>query len=63
MAKYLIVNADDCGMCHSANKAVFELFEGGFIKSSTIMIRVPLQKKRWNMRHSIPNLHSVCTRR
>lgn len=45
MAKYLIVNADDCGMCHSANKAVFELFEGGFIKSSTIMMPCPAAKE------------------
>ena len=41
MAKYLIVNADDCGMCHSANLAVMELFEGGFLKSSTIMMPCP----------------------
>ena len=25
MAKYLIVNADDYGMCHAANEAVAEL--------------------------------------
>ena len=45
MAKYLIVNADDCGMCHSANAAVMELFEGGFIKSSTIMMPCPAAKE------------------
>jgi predicted glycoside hydrolase/deacetylase ChbG (UPF0249 family) len=39
--KYLIINADDCGMCHSANAAVFELFEGGYLKSSTIMTPCP----------------------
>lgn len=41
MAKYLIVNADDYGMCHAANKAVAELFEGGWLKSSTIMMPCP----------------------
>lgn len=41
MAKYLIVNADDFGMCHSANEAVFELFELGKLKSSTIMMPCP----------------------
>ena len=29
MAKYLIVNADDFGMCHSANLAVIQLLEEG----------------------------------
>lgn len=38
MAKYLIVNADDFGMCDSANKAVFELFETGNLLSSTVML-------------------------
>ena len=37
MDKYLIINADDFGMCHSANLAVFDLFEKGAITSSTIM--------------------------
>lgn len=36
--KYLIINADDCGMCKDANRAVFELLEGGFLKSTTIMM-------------------------
>lgn len=39
--KYLIINADDCGLCHSANAAVFDLFENGCIKSSTIMAPAP----------------------
>lgn len=37
MDKYLIINADDFGMCHSANMAVADLFEKGGITSSTIM--------------------------
>ena len=41
MAKYLIVNADDYGMCHAANTAVAELFECGWLKSSTIMMPCP----------------------
>ncbi len=41
MAKYLIINADDYGMCHSANVAVQDLFESGCLKSSTIMMPCP----------------------
>ena len=41
MAKYLIVNADDYGMCKAANTAVAELFEGGFLKSATVMMPCP----------------------
>lgn len=37
MAKYLIINADDFGMCHSANLAVMDLLKKGAITSSTIM--------------------------
>lgn len=39
--KYLIVNADDYGMCNAANEAVEELFEGGWLKSATVMIPCP----------------------
>ncbi len=45
MAKYLIVNADDYGMCKAANDAVHELFEGGWLKSSTIMMPCPAAKE------------------
>ncbi len=44
MAKYLIVNADDYGMCTAANEAVEELFLGGFLKSATVMIPCPAAK-------------------
>ena len=41
MKRYLIINADDFGLCHSANEAVMDLFEGGWLKSSTIMTPCP----------------------
>ncbi len=41
MAKYLIVNADDYGMCFAANAAVQELFEAGRLLSATIMTPCP----------------------
>lgn len=36
--RYLIVNADDFGMCNAANRAVIDLFERGGIVSSTVMM-------------------------
>ncbi|MCQ2463103.1 MAG: polysaccharide deacetylase family protein [Clostridia bacterium] len=45
MAKYLIVNADDFGMCHSANEAVMDLFRDGKIFSSTIMMPCPAARE------------------
>lgn len=41
MAKYLIVNADDYGLCKASNDAVEELLQNGRIKSSTIMMPCP----------------------
>lgn len=38
MEKYLIINADDFGMCRAANLATFDLFEKGGISSATIMM-------------------------
>lgn len=41
MDKYLIINADDLGMCHAHNVATFELLKLGAITSSTIMACCP----------------------
>ena len=38
MKKYLIINADDFGMCSSANEAIEELFLSGRIRSATVML-------------------------
>lgn len=39
--KYLIINADDFGMCQSGNEAIEELFEVGYITSTTLMTPCP----------------------
>lgn len=41
MDKYLIINADDFGMCHAHNVATFDLLKKGAITSSTIMACCP----------------------
>ena len=37
MSRYLMVNADDCGMCHAANAAMRALLECGGVTSATVM--------------------------
>ena len=51
--KYLIVNADDFGMCNAANEAVFDLFRSGRLYSSTIMMPCPAAEDA--VRFSIEN--------
>lgn len=41
MDKYLIINADDFGMCHAQNQAIMDLLKCGGITSSTIMAPCP----------------------
>ncbi len=38
MDKYLIINADDFGMCRAANLATFDLLKCGGITSATVMV-------------------------
>lgn len=54
MSKYLIINADDFGMCKSANAAVTELFETEKILSATIMIPCPSAEEAVNFSTNHP---------
>src|SRR5215216_1276301 len=40
-ARLLIINADDFGMCHSVNAAIFRAFEEGLLHSATLMVPCP----------------------
>lgn len=37
-ARLLILNADDFGMCHAVNEAVFRAFKGGMLRSTSLMV-------------------------
>lgn len=40
--RYLIINADDFGLCESMNQAICELFRLGAITSSSILSPAPM---------------------
>jgi chitin disaccharide deacetylase len=40
-ARLLIINADDFGMCHSINEAIFRVLKGGVVRSTTLMVPCP----------------------
>ena len=40
-ARLLIINADDFGMCHAVNEAVFRALQQGVLRSTTLMVPCP----------------------
>jgi predicted glycoside hydrolase/deacetylase ChbG (UPF0249 family) len=40
-ARLLIINADDFGMCHAINEAVFRALSNGILRSTTLMVPCP----------------------
>ena len=65
MSVKLIINADDFGMCHSYNQAVFDLLENERISTSTLMPVTPSRDEaaEWCIRKSVKNvgLHTTFT--
>jgi chitin disaccharide deacetylase len=40
-ARLLIINADDLGMCHAINEAIFRALKKGVLRSTTLMVPCP----------------------
>ena len=40
-ARLLIINADDFGMCHAVNQAIFRALKNGVLRSTTLMVPCP----------------------
>jgi predicted glycoside hydrolase/deacetylase ChbG (UPF0249 family) len=40
-ARLLIINADDFGMCHAINEAIFRILKEGVVRSTTLMVPCP----------------------
>ena len=40
-ARLLIINADDLGMCHAVNEAIFRALKQGVLRSTTLMVPCP----------------------
>lgn len=55
-ARLLIINADDFGMCHSVNQAVFDLFQDGIITSTTLMVPCPWMLQAMHFRADHPDI-------
>lgn len=60
MDKYLIINADDFGMCRAANLAVMDLLKSGSITSSTIMLPARGHMKHASLQRRIRSSPSAC---
>jgi len=55
-ARLLIINADDFGMCHAVNEAVFGALQQGVLRSTTLMAPCPWAPQAMHFLHAHPKV-------
>lgn len=55
-ARLLIINADDLGMCHAVNAAIFRTLKEGVVRSTTLMVPCPWALHAMQWLHENPAL-------
>jgi predicted glycoside hydrolase/deacetylase ChbG (UPF0249 family) len=55
-ARLLIINADDLGMCHSTNAAIFRTLTEGIVCSTTLMVPCAWSSQAINLLAEYPNI-------
>ena len=56
-ARLLIINADDFGMCHAVNEAIFRALKGGTLRSTTLMAPCPWALHAMHFLADHPEVH------
>lgn len=55
-ARLLIINADDFGMCHAVNEAVFRTLQHGVLRTATLMVPCPWSSHAMHFLSAHPDL-------
>jgi predicted glycoside hydrolase/deacetylase ChbG (UPF0249 family) len=55
-ARLLILNADDFGMCHAINEAIFRTLKEGVVQSTTLMVPCPWALHAMNLLKENPDI-------
>lgn len=56
-ARLLIINADDFGMCHAVNEAIFRALKHGVLRSTTLMVPCPWALHAMHFLADHPEIH------
>jgi chitin disaccharide deacetylase len=52
----LLINADDFGMCHAINEAIFRTLKDGLVRSTSLMMPCPWALQAMHLLREHPNI-------